>query len=194
MPSKAEQTESTRHALVTAARQLFAEHGFAHTSTEAVVTLAGVTRGALYHHFADKTELFAAVYEDLERNLVEDLHARMEPGASPLALLHLGIEVFLDACLDPAVRRVALLEGPTVLGWRRWHDIQEAYGFGLTRSVVQAAMEAGELRHLSVDALAHLLLGALVESAMVLALADDPSAARLELAEALHGVVDALRS
>jgi len=193
MSSKTEQSESTRHALVAAARQLFAEHGFTHTPTEAVVALAGVTRGALYHHFADKTELFAAVYEDLEQTLVEDLAARMEPGASPLALLHLGIEVFLDACLDPAVRRVTLLEGPTVLGWRRWHDIQELYGLGLTRRVLQAAMEAGELRPFSVDPLAHLLLGALVESAMVLALADDTAVARGEMAEALHGVVDALR-
>lgn len=194
MPSKAEQTGATRRALIDAARELFAEEGFAGTATEAVVRRAGVTRGALYHHFRDKTDLFAAVYEDIERRLVEDLGSHLTPGADPLSLLVEGIGIFLDACMDPATRRITLLEGPTVLGWRRWHEVQEAHGFGLTKAVLQAAVDEGRIRPLPVDALAHLLLGALVESAMVLAMAEDPEAAKAELAETLRAVVEALRA
>jgi AcrR family transcriptional regulator len=152
-----------------------------------------VTRGALYHHFRDKQDLFGAVYEDIERRLVEDLGTRLVPGGDPMALLTEGIDIFLEACMDPATRRITLLDGPTVLGWRRWHDVQEAYGLGLTKAVLHAAVDAGLLRPLPVDALAHLLLGALVESAMVLALADDPPAAKRELSETLQAVVGALR-
>ena len=193
MPSKAEQTEATRRALLDAARELFAAEGFAGTSTEAVVRRAGVTRGALYHHFRDKQDLFGAVYEDIERRLVEDLGTRLVPGGDPMILLTEGIDIFLEACMDPATRRITLLEGPTVLGWRRWHDVQEAYGLGLTKAVLQAAVDAGLLRPVPVDALAHLLLGALIESAMVLALAEDAEAAKRELSETLQAVVGALR-
>jgi AcrR family transcriptional regulator len=193
MPSKAEQTEATRRALIDAARELFAADGFAGTSTEAVVRRAGVTRGALYHHFKDKQDLFAAVYEDVERRLVESLATRITPGGDPVGMLVEGVDVFLEACLDPAVRRISLLEGPAVLGWRRWHEVQELYALGLTKAVLQTAMDAGLLRPLPVDALAHLLLGAVVESGMVLAVADDPARAKAELAETLHGVVEALR-
>ena len=194
MPSKAEQTEATRRALLGAARALFAERGFAETSTEAVVQKAGVTRGALYHHFRDKTDLFAAVFEDIERELVEQLAARATATEDPVALIVTGVEVFLEACMDPAVRRVVMLEGPTVLGWERWHEIEESYGLGLTRTVLQMAVDAGALRPVPVDPMAHLLLGALVEAAMLMSTSEDAEAARAELLETFRVLVDALRT
>src|SRR5437764_4167372 len=117
MPTKAEQSEATRTALVQAAQRLFADRGFAETPTEAVVQAAGVTRGALYHHFKDKTALFQAVYEDIERDLLHRVAAAVEGLADPLVMLREGSAIFLDACLEPAVMRVVLLEGPAVLGW-----------------------------------------------------------------------------
>ena len=117
---KAEQSEATRAALIAAAHSLFAERGYAAVGTEEIVRAAGLTRGALYHHFAGKLELFQAVYEDVERRLVEQIAASAMPGAGdPLQALHAGAQAFLDACEDPAVQRIALLDAPSVLGWER---------------------------------------------------------------------------
>src|SRR4051812_4771201 len=115
MPTKAEQTERTRAALIAAGRALFADRGFADTSTEELVRAAGVTRGALYHHFRDKRDLFEAVYEDVEQSLVAKIASSITTATDPLDVLRQGADAFLDACLDPAVRRIALLEGPSVL-------------------------------------------------------------------------------
>ena len=131
MPTKAEQSEVTRAALVGAAESLFAERGFADTPTEAIVKAAGVTRGALYHHFTDKADLFRAVYESLERRVITRVEQAVAGLTDPLAVLHRGAEAFLDACLEPAVQRIVLLEGPTVLGWETWREIDMAYGLGI---------------------------------------------------------------
>lgn len=194
MPTRAEQSDATRRALVAAARDLFATHGFADTGTEAVVKAAGVTRGALYHHFRDKTDLFRAVYEDLEQDLVERVVAEVAAAGDPLDVLRRGAEAFLDACLDPAVHRVVLLEGPSVLGWAAWREIDQAYGLGLVRAALEAAMRAGAIRTVPVEALSHVLLGALVEGAMLLANAEDRAATRADLGEAIRALVDGLAS
>src|SRR5437763_14874590 len=117
MPTKAEQSEVTRAALVDAAQALFAERGFADTPTEAVVKTAGVTRGALYHHFTDKTDLFRAVYERLEQRMIARVEEAVAGLTDPIEVLQRGADAFLDACMEPAVQRIVLLEGPTVLGW-----------------------------------------------------------------------------
>src|SRR4051812_11270311 len=111
MPTKAEQSDATRRALVTVGRRLFARHGFADTSTEAVVQAAGVTRGALYHHFKDKAALSQAVYEDVEGDLARRVAAAVEGVTDPLTALHLGADRFLDACLDQDIARIALVDG-----------------------------------------------------------------------------------
>src|SRR5436309_2073660 len=183
MPTKAEQSEVTRAALVRAAEDLFAARGFADTPTEAVVQAAGVTRGALYHHFRDKTDLFRAVYESLEQRVI----ARVEEGVGgltdPLAVLRRGAEAFLDACLEPAVQRIVLLEGPTVLGWETWRQIDMAYGLGMVTAVLEVAMQTGAIREAPVESLAHILLGGLNEGAMLMASAPDPQAARARTGE-----------
>src|SRR2546421_10951846 len=106
---KAEQSEATRGALVAAARELFAERGYAAVGTEEIVRAAGVTRGALYHHFSGKKQLFQAVYEDVEQKLVERIaESAISSASDPLQALHAGAQAFLDACEDPAVQRIAL--------------------------------------------------------------------------------------
>ena len=128
----AERSEATRAALVAAARPLFADRGYAHVGTEEIVRAAGVTRGALYHQFRDKLELFAAVVEQLEQELAKRTGvaamATQQPGApDPLAELRAGAEAWLEACTEPEIQRIVLLDGPAVLGWERWREIGMRY-------------------------------------------------------------------
>jgi AcrR family transcriptional regulator len=191
---KAEQSEATRAALVRAARELFAARGYADVATEEIVRAAGVTRGALYHHFAGKLELFEAVYEDVERGLVEQIaSSAMASAGDPLAALHAGAQAFLDACEDPAVQRIALVDAPSVLGWERWREIGLRYGFGLVQASVQAAMDAGLIESQPVRPLAHLLLGAIDEGAMLIARARDDGTTRAQVGASVTRLLDMLR-
>ena len=176
-----------------AGRRLFAERGYEGVSTEEVVRAAGVTRGALYHHFGGKAELLDAVYEQLERELTERI-ARVVLGSeleSPLEAMRAGIAAFLDECAEPEVRQIALHDAPAVLGWERWREVAAANGLGLIEASLAAAIEAGELRPLPVRPTAHLLLGALDEAAMLSARAEDP-AARAEASVVLGALLDGL--
>jgi AcrR family transcriptional regulator len=191
---KAAQSEATRAALIETARGLFAERGYAGVGTEEIVRAAGVTRGALYHHFTGKRQLFEAVYEDVERQLVERIAASAISSATdPLKALHAGAQAFLDACEDPAVQRIALVDAPSVLGWEQWREIGLRYGFGLVRATVQAAMDAGQIDQQPVDALSHLLLGAIDEGAMLIARADDGGKTREEVGSSVARFLEALR-
>ena len=179
--TQAERSATTRAALLAAGRQLFAERGFAGAGREEIAERAGVTRGALYHHFATKQDLFVAVVEDLEDELGQRLVAAASAGADPLAELRLGCQAFLDAALDPAVRRIVLLDAPAVLGWQAWRELDERFGLGLIKMVLDSVMASGLIDTQPVDPLAHMLLAALNEAAMLVAQADDPSAARAEV-------------
>ncbi|HWX96391.1 MAG TPA: TetR/AcrR family transcriptional regulator [Solirubrobacteraceae bacterium] len=191
---KAAQSEATRAALLATARELFAERGFAAVGTEEIVRAAGLTRGALYHHFTGKRQLFEAVYEDVERQLVERIAASaISSAANPLQALHAGAQAFLDACEDPAVQRIALVDAPSVLGWEQWREIGLRYGFGLVQATVQAAMDAGLIEEQPVQALSHLLLGAIDEGAMLIARADDGGRTRAEVGASVTRFLEALR-
>jgi AcrR family transcriptional regulator len=191
---KADQSEATRAALIGAARELFAARGYATVATEEIVRAAGLTRGALYHHFAGKIELFQAVYEDVERGLVEQIAASaISSAGDPLEALHAGAQAFLDACEDPAVQRIALVDAPSVLGWERWREIGLRYGFGLVQGTVQAAMDARLIEPQPVVPLAHLLLGAIDEGAMLIARARDDGITRAQVGASVARFLDALR-
>jgi AcrR family transcriptional regulator len=193
--SKAEQSELTRGALLQAACALFTEKGYADTATEEIVQRAGVTRGALYHHFRDKEDLFQAVFEDAERDLVEKVRTAVDLAKTePWEGLRVGCQAFLDACLEPAVQRIVLLDAPSVLGWETWRRIDAEYGVGLVRQSLQAAMDAGEVDLLPVDPLAHILLGALTEAAMVIARAEDVQSARAEVGAVVDRLLKGLKT
>lgn len=171
-----ERAAATRDALMSAARRLFTERGYDNVGTEEIVRTAGVTRGALYHHFGGKAELLEAVYERLEAESTERV-ARVVLGSeleSPLEAMKAGVEAFLDECAEPELQRIALHDAPAVLGWDRWREIAAANGLGLIEASLAAAIEAGEIRPLPVRPLAHLLLGALDEAAMLVAREADP--------------------
>jgi AcrR family transcriptional regulator len=184
--SQAERTEATREALIAAARRLFTERGYENVGAEEVVRAAGVTRGALYHHFGGKASLLDAVYGRIEAESTERV-ARIVLGSdlhSPLDAMKAGIAAFLEECAKPEMRQIALHDAPAVLGWERWREIGAANGLGLIEASLGAAIEAGEIRPLPVKQTAHLLMGALDEAAMVLARDRRPEAAT-ELTEVL---------
>jgi AcrR family transcriptional regulator len=192
--TQAERTESTRNALIAAARPLFADRGYAAVGTEEIVRAAGVTRGALYHHFDGKRELFEAVYEQIEAELAERIAAgALEANAaSPLEAMRAGAEMFLRVSTEPEAQQIVLLDGPSVLGWDRWREIAAAHGLGLIEATLQAAIEAGSIDSQPVRPLAHVLMGALDEAAMLVARAEDPDRMRAEVGQTLGTLLDGL--
>jgi AcrR family transcriptional regulator len=190
--TQAERSGATRRAILDAARDLFASHGWTATTIDEVTRAAGVTKGALYHHFRDKTDLLRAVYEDQEERSVERLLASAGTHDDPLDALRAGCHAFLAACLDPTFRRIALVEAPAGLGWEEWREIDARYGFGLLRAGVELAVASGRLRPMPVDAVAHLLLAALSEAALLLGRTPEPERALEEVTGAFDALLDGL--
>lgn len=190
--TQAERSEATRGALLAAARTLFTEQGYAGTGRDEIAAAAGVTRGALYHHFASKESLFRAVVEQLEEEMTAEVATAAMRGADAAEELRLGCLAFLDGCLDPAVRRIVLLEAPAVLGWEQWREIDSRYGLALLTQGVEMVMAAGLVAPGPVEPLAHMLLGALNEAALLVANAKRPKAARAEVGRTFEQVLDRL--
>ncbi len=188
----AERVEETRESLISAARDLFGRRGFSAVGTEEIVRRAGLTRGALYHHFASKEDLFRAVYEAVERELVEQIATTALAASDPVEALRAGARAVLDSCEDPAVRRIALIDAPSVLGWEQWREIGMEYGLGLVQSTLEAAMDAGIIDRQPVKPLAHLLLGSIDEAGMLVARANDGGRTKLEVTAAVDRYLDAM--
>ncbi|MGX9789995.1 TetR/AcrR family transcriptional regulator [Mycobacterium sp. MMS18-G62] len=192
--TQAERAAETREALVAAARPLFAERGFADVALEAIVRAAGVTRGALYHHFPDKTELFAAVFERVEAEVAarmgEAIAAANE--TDPIEIMRLGAAFWLDACSEPEVQRITLVDAPAVLGWTRWTEIGNRYNTGLVRELLASAVETGRIPPQPIDATALTLLGAMREATFYVALAEDHDKARREAGAVMDRLINAL--
>jgi AcrR family transcriptional regulator len=176
--SQAERSAATRQALLGAGRALFTERGFAGAAQEEIVERAGVTRGALSHHFGTKQGLFLAVMQDLQADLAGRIGRAALQGHDPMEQLRLGCLAFLDAAMDASVGRIVLLDAPAVLGWQKWREIDAVHGLGLVTEALEAVMEAGLIENQPVQPLAHLLLAALNEAAMLVANDEDPVAAR----------------
>jgi AcrR family transcriptional regulator len=190
-PTQQERTEATTTALLAAARDLFAEDGYAATSLDAVVAKAGVTKGALYHHFSAKRDLFAAVFASEQVKLSEAIVAAYarEQG-DPWLAFEVGCRAFIEACQEPGVQRIFLLDAPAALGWQTIRQL-ESGSLQMMEQGIERAIEAGAIEKRPVSPLAHLLFGAVCESAMVVARAPDQAAA---LDEALAELSRMLRS
>jgi AcrR family transcriptional regulator len=193
MNVKLRQPEATRAALVASARALFAERGYAAVGTEEIVARAGVTRGALYHHFGDKKDLMRAVLHDLARELAEASATAALKETDQWRQILAAVDAFLDACTDPAVQRIMMTDAPSVLGWDEWREIDTQYGLGLVKASLENAMETGLIARQPVDPLAHLLVGALDEAAMYISRARDSKAARRETGESIERMLNGLR-
>jgi AcrR family transcriptional regulator len=193
-PKQVEQSEITRRRLIRAARRLYGRKGYAGTSIEDVVRAAKVTRGALYHHFANKRELFRAVYEQLAEELATGLTEAAQAEPRPELHLEIGCHAFLDACVDHDVRQILILDAPAVLGVEIRDEINARHARGMLTLALSGAMENGYLREQAVEPLAYLLLGALEEAGLQIARAEDVNSARDELAKGLQGLLDGLKT
>jgi AcrR family transcriptional regulator len=193
---KAEQSEATRAALLAAGRALFTDQGFAATSTEQIVQHARVTRGALYHHFRDKADLFAAVFEEVAEEVRGRVMKGSKTGGPRGTWGHLvaGCNAFLDACLDPEVRQIVLLDAPAALGWERWRELDAKCGYSLMKTGLEVAMEAQLIAPQPTEPLAHILVGALNEAALAMVRAEDPEAARAEIGVSVERLLEGLRA
>lgn len=193
-------TEATKAKLLGAARRLFTERGFGEVTAEELVQDAGLTRGALYHHFGGKGSLggkeglFAALYEEVQREVAAEIREAAEEQRDSWLALRAGCHAFLDACVDPTVRRVVLLDAPSVLGWEHWREVDALYGFGLLKEGLREAMEEGAIRARPVESVAHLLLGAMNEAAMWIARSGEPETALKQVGESLDELLEGLHT
>lgn len=202
MNKKAERGRATREQLVEIATGLFAEHGYDGTSIEAVLRAAEVSRGALYHHFAGKDALFEAVFEaveaDVGRRAMEAYAGTADPVQAlagiddPVAVLRAVCVSWVALAGDPVVQRIVLIDGPAVLGWRRWRELEEHYALGGTKALMRRVAEAGRIPVRFADPFAHMILAAMNEMAMETARADDPKTAMRDARAAVEELLDRL--
>jgi AcrR family transcriptional regulator len=191
--TKAAQREATRAKLLAVARELFGERGFADVGTEEIVRRAGVTRGALYHQFADKRALFTAVFEQLEQEIIVASAGRMaEHPDDMLAAFRAACRGWLEVCLEPEIERIVLLDAPAVLGWETWREIGERYGLGAVIASLEAGMASGALAQQPVRPLAHVIVGALDEAALYVVRAEDRKAALAESEAVIDRLIGSL--
>ena len=187
------QGSETQKTLRREARKIFAKKGYTAANTNELVQRARVTKGALYHHFANKRELYRSVVEDMEQELVERIEAA-GAGRAPWERLLAMCRAYLDACRDPALARMLVLEAPVVLGWKTWCDLEQKYEVAaFARCLEEANRDAGALRE-PAETLAQVILGALTTGARVIATAADPEAARGEVQKTIDRLIAGLRS
>ncbi len=191
----AARSSATRRKLIGAARELFTARGYADVGTTEIARAAGVTRGALYHQFADKAELMAAVVDEIDAEMTQELAtgAMAAGDGDPVAILTAGATAFLEAVTRQDVHRVLLVDALPVLGWERWREIDAQHFGGKLPRAIAAAMEAGLIARQPVEPLARLLLGAVTEAAVACAGRADIARAGAEYARAFKSLVEALR-
>jgi AcrR family transcriptional regulator len=194
MPRRSQQERSlaTRTVLISTARQMFGERGYANVPADEIVAAAGVTRGAMYHHFADKKALFEAAFIDFEISLTDELRdvARANSGWAGIAV---ALSHFLDMCERQEVRQIGLTDAPAVLGWQRWREIESEYGLGVVVEQLKQLEASGELvASASVAMLAQLTLSAVIEAALLIAHADDSRQARAEAEKGLLALLSGM--
>jgi AcrR family transcriptional regulator len=189
--TQAQRRATTTRALLDAARSLFAEKGYHGTAAEEIVRRAGLTRGALYHHFEDKKDLFRVVVDEMEGEIDEEIEAAERAQSSLPEAVMAGYRAFLDAVLDPEMRRTFFLEGPSVLGWE-WREIDARHAVGKIEEGLEALIAEGFVEPQPVGPLARLINGTLLEAAFFVAASEDPEVARDEVWGAMERLVGSL--
>jgi AcrR family transcriptional regulator len=173
--TQAERRAQTRADLLAAARTLFAKNGYAAVSLEEIVRAAGVTRGALYHHFKDKQDLFRNIVLQIEQEIDERMLSTGGPNLSGLERFRVAVRVFLEACTQPDVGRILLIDGPSVLGWQEWREIDAAPALRMIEDGLAELAAHGWIAPQPFKPLAHLIYGALIEAGLYLANTPDPA-------------------
>jgi AcrR family transcriptional regulator len=187
---KAEKGQATRRLIVETARGLFAARGYAEVSIEQVLRASGVSRGALYHHFAGKEALFEAVVEAMAIEVAKKVVARSTGARDVRVGLAAGCDAFLELTRDPAVRQIVLTDAPSVLGWARWREIDARHGFGLLKASLARASAEGALPAELIEPFAHMLLASLTEVALMIARAGADADAAQRGKAAAHALME----
>ena len=196
MPASPEQSQKalgTRGVLIEVGRELFSTQGYFATGTERIVTEAGVTRGALYHHFADKKALFHAVLEELNAELIRGYGEVTTRRGDVWQQLGRGLQFLLDRALEPQIGQITVVDGPAVLGWAAWQELIGRLCLGLFEDSIVAAIDQGIIDPQPVEPLAHILMAATSSTAMLIVNSPDPKATRTEVGESLDRLLDGLR-
>ncbi|MEK6277238.1 MAG: TetR/AcrR family transcriptional regulator [Actinomycetota bacterium] len=189
-----ERSAATRDRIVTAARDLFREEGYEAVSTAEVLRRAGVSRGALYHHFAGKDEVLLAVFEEIEAETMVRVGQRLSAETDPFAAMKAGAQAYLDECLGSVeTQRIGLLYARRVLPWDTWREMATRHGLGLAIAITTEAARAGKVRSDDPEALAHLIVAALIEAGTMIAFADDQEAERARTGAAIDALLEGLR-
>jgi len=192
--TQAERSAATQRALIDAARRLWGERGYAEVSTPEIAAAAGVSRGAMYHQYADKAALFRAVIEAMDLEIIDRLEASVAAAQpkTPADTMHAMADAWLDIAGEAEVRQLMLLDAPSVIGWREYREMSERNSIESAEALLQAAIEAGQLRPQPLRPLALVLLGALEEAAIYQAGAEDPKRAREEVRAVIGDLIDGL--
>jgi AcrR family transcriptional regulator len=191
---RARQAEETRQLLISVARQLFTERGYAATSIEDIIQRAGVARGALYHHFSGKEALFRAVYDTVQADVVAGVMAAALGAQEPWGAVRAGLSAFLDACLEPAFRRVVVLDSVPVLQQEVWEGGIEHVELPMLRNVLAPLVATEVLPGVATEPLVHVALGGLYGAALFIARSPDPTAARGQVDAVLDTLISGLRA
>ena len=189
---RAAQGRATRGQLIEVATRLFAEHGYEGTSIEAVLSAAGVSRGALYHHFAGKEALFEAVVAAVSDQVTLELTEVIRDCADPVEALRTAALAWISLAADPVIQRVVLVDAPSVLGWERWRDMDHGRTLGALQAMLQAVSDGGRLPAELVSPFSHMILAALDEIALVVARSSDSTTAVAEGRMAVEALIERL--
>jgi AcrR family transcriptional regulator len=188
---RSQHVEGTRRAVMDAARAAFGAKGYAQASVDEIAAAAGVTKGAVYHHFAGKEALFKAVHAEVEADAMRRTARADDPSARPIDRIVAQLKGYLDAALDPEIRRITLVDGPALLGLDPEIPGQQAAHEAL-RAFLAAAIEGGHMVDLDPDVLAHLVAGLALQGGLIIARSADPEAARTTLGAALDRMLRGL--
>ncbi|MFI7126506.1 TetR/AcrR family transcriptional regulator [Nonomuraea sp. NPDC050153] len=188
MNLKAERGAATRDRVLTIATRLFADRGYDDTSIEAVLQESGLSRGALYHHYAGKDALFEAVLEATESAIGDKIVEAVQGITDPAAALRTGVLAWISLAGDPVIQRIVLIDAPSVLGWERWRAMEERYSFGMLKAALGAT---GAVPEEFLDLHAHMLLAAINESALMVARGGDHAAAVTAVEDFLSRILQA---
>jgi AcrR family transcriptional regulator len=192
MREKNEKGIATRDRIIATARRLFAASGYEETSTDAVLSESGVSRGALYHHFKNKQALFESVLEAVETDVAAKTANAARGIADPVESLRAGFDAFLELARDQEVRQIVLIDAHSVVGWEKWREIDERHGFGGLKKGLRKIAATGRLREEMVEMFAHMLLATLIEVAFLIARAPDPEVAARDGRKAMNELLDRL--
>jgi AcrR family transcriptional regulator len=194
MATQADRRAATQAAILEAARKLFGDDGFQATTMDDIASAARVAKGAVYHHFKTKEDVFEAVFEEVSRDLVAEIAKVSRAEKDVLVAMAAGTQHYLAACSKGATGQIILRDGPAVLGWERWREIDARHFGGKIPRALEVAMERGLIARQPVEPLARLLLGAMTEAAVACAGSNDIKKAGVEYSRAFRSLLEAMRT